>query len=290
MPVVNQRIHITEWPRDAMQGIKTFIPTEIKVQYLNLLLSCGFSRLDFGSFVSPKAIPQLSDTAEVLAHLNPSNTQLLAIVANEQGVDRALVHNRIAFLGYPFSISEQFQIRNTNATIKESLNRIKGISRDVDESNRKVMLYLSMGFGNPYGDPWSVQMVVDYAKSLYESFGIQHFALSDTIGCATPELVSQVFQAVNQALPDLEIGVHLHSLPSKSMDLIDASIIAGCTRFDGALLGIGGCPMAKDDLTGNLATEALLSYCKHAGIDTDIQEEAFFIANEYAKTVFNKYQ
>ena len=284
-----QAIQLTECPRDAMQGIKMFIPTEVKVEYLNLLLACGFKRLDFGSFVSPKAIPQLSDTAEVLTHLSTSNTELLAIVANERGVERALEFERIAFLGYPFSISEQFQIRNTNATIKESLNRIKGISRDVHDSNRKVMLYLSMGFGNPYGDPWSVDLVVDYAKSLYETLGIKHFALSDTIGCATPEQLELVFNAVKNALPNLEIGVHLHAAPNKAVQLIDAGIRAGCESFDSALLGIGGCPMAKDELTGNLATETLLEFSVNAGIDTGIELKAFKEAREYASTLFNQY-
>lgn len=284
-----QAIQLTECPRDAMQGIKMFIPTEVKVEYLNLLLACGFKRLDFGSFVSPKAIPQLSDTAEVLTHLSTSNTELLAIVANERGVERALEFERIAFLGYPFSISEQFQIRNTNATIKESLNRIKGISRDVHDSNRKVMLYLSMGFGNPYGDPWSVDLVVDYAKSLYETLGIKHFALSDTIGCATPEQLELVFNAVKNALPNLEIGVHLHAAPNKAVQLIDAGIRAGCESFDSALLGIGGCPMAKDELTGNLATETLLEFSVNAGIDTGIVLKAFKEARKYAATLFNQY-
>ena len=284
-----QAIQLTECPRDAMQGIKMFIPTEVKVEYLNLLLACGFKRLDFGSFVSPKAIPQLSDTAEVLTHLSTSNTELLAIVANERGVERALEFERIAFLGYPFSISEQFQIRNTNATIKESLNRIKGISRDVHDSNRKVMLYLSMGFGNPYGDPWSVDLVVDYAKSLYETLGIKHFALSDTIGCATPEQLEQVFNAVKNALPDLEIGVHLHAAPNKAENLIESGISAGCKSFDSAILGIGGCPMAKDELTGNLATETLLQFCVNAGIDTGIDLKAFKEARKYAATLFNQY-
>ena len=284
-----QAIQLTECPRDAMQGIKMFIPTEVKVEYLNLLLACGFKRLDFGSFVSPKAIPQLSDTAEVLTHLSTSNTELLAIVANERGVERALEFERIAFLGYPFSISEQFQIRNTNATIKESFNRIKGISRDVHDSNRKVMLYLSMGFGNPYGDPWSVDLVVDYAKSLYETLGIKHFALSDTIGCATPEQLELVFNAVKNALPNLEIGVHLHAAPNKAVQLIDAGIRAGCESFDSALLGIGGCPMAKDELTGNLATETLLEFSVNAGIDTGIVLKAFKEARKYAATLFNQY-
>jgi len=287
--VDKQAIQLTECPRDAMQGIKMFIPTEVKVEYLNLLLACGFKRLDFGSFVSPKAIPQLSDTAEVLTHLSTSNTELLAIVANERGVERALEFERIAFLGYPFSISEQFQIRNTNATIKESFNRIKGISRDVHDSNRKVMLYLSMGFGNPYGDPWSVDLVVDYAKSLYETLGIKHFALSDTIGCATPEQLELVFNAVKNALPNLEIGVHLHAAPNKAVQLIDAGIRAGCESFDSALLGIGGCPMAKDELTGNLATETLLEFSVNAGIDTGIVLKAFKEARKYAATLFNQY-
>ena len=285
----NSQIYLTECPRDAMQGISAFIPTELKINYLNALLDCGFDRLDFGSFVSPKAIPQLQDTALVLAELNPSNTDLLAIIANERGMDQALEFERISYLGYPFSVSEQFQQRNTNASIKESKQRLKHISSQVHASNRTMMLYLSMGFGNPYGDPWSVDLVVDYAKELYEDFGITNFALSDTIGSASPELIKELFIRVSMALPTLEVGVHLHTNPNRATALIEAALATGCTRFDVAMLGIGGCPMAKDELTGNLATETIFDVCVQQGIANGIDSQAFQKANRLATTIFNTY-
>jgi hydroxymethylglutaryl-CoA lyase len=287
--VDNSQIYLTECPRDAMQGISAFIPTELKVNYLNALLDCGFDRLDFGSFVSPKAIPQLQDTALVLADLNPSNTDLLAIIANERGMDQALEFERISYLGYPFSVSEQFQQRNTNASIKESKQRLKHIASQVHASNRTLMLYLSMGFGNPYGDPWSVDLVVDYAKELYEDFGITNFALSDTIGSASPDLIKELFNRVSMALPTLEVGVHLHTNPNRATALIEAALATGCTRFDVAMLGIGGCPMAKDELTGNLATETILDVCVQQGIANGIDSQAFQKANRLATAIFNTY-
>ena len=285
----NSQIYLTECPRDAMQGISAFIPTELKINYLNDLLDCGFDRLDFGSFVSPKAIPQLQDTALVLAELNPSNTDLLAIIANERGMDQALEFERISYLGYPFSVSEQFQQRNTNASIKESKQRLKHISSQVHASNRTLMLYLSMGFGNPYGDPWSVDLVVDYAKELYEDFGITNFALSDTIGSASPELIKELFNRVSMALPTLEVGVHLHTNPNRATALIEAALATGCTRFDVAMLGIGGCPMAKDELTGNLATETIFEVCVQQGISNGIDSLAFQKANRIATSIFNTF-
>ena len=285
----NSQIYLTECPRDAMQGISAFIPTELKINYLNALLDCGFDRLDFGSFVSPKAIPQLQDTALVLAELNPSNTDLLAIIANERGMDQALEFERISYLGYPFSVSEQFQQRNTNASIKESKQRLKHISSQVHASNRTLMLYLSMGFGNPYGDPWSVDLVVDYAKELYEDFGITNFALSDTIGSASPELIKELFNRVSMALPTLEVGVHLHTNPNRATALIEAALATGCTRFDVAMLGIGGCPMAKDELTGNLATETIFDVCVQQGIANGIDSQAFQKANRIATSIFNTF-
>ncbi len=285
----NSQIFLTECPRDSMQGIKEFIPTELKVNYLNALLACGFDRLDFGSFVSPKAIPQLQDTASVLSELTPSNTDLLAIIANERGMEQALEFERITFLGYPFSVSEQFQQRNTNASIKESKQRLKHIASQVHASNRTLMLYLSMGFGNPYGDPWSVDLVVDYAKELYEDFGITNFALSDTIGSASPELLKELFNVVSMALPTIEIGVHLHTNPTRATALIEAALSAGCTRFDVAMLGIGGCPMAKDELTGNLATETIHDVCVQQGIANGIDSLAFQKANRIATSIFNTF-
>lgn len=284
------RLFLTECPRDAMQGIQEFIPTEEKINYLNSLMACGFHRLDFGSFVSPKAIPQLRDTAEVLPHLNyTTETALLAIVANDKGVDQGLMFDQIQFLGYPFSVSEQFQLRNTNANIKESKARLLQISRRVSASQKQLMVYLSMGFGNPYGDTWSIQLVVDFAKELYETMGITHVALSDTIGSATPLLVTELFSEVRGVLPHVEIGVHLHTLPQHAVALIDAAVSAGCQHFDSAVLGIGGCPMAKDDLTGNLDTATLIDYCVARDIETGIQMDSFLQSKKIADSLFNRY-
>lgn len=285
----NARIHITECPRDAMQGISTFIPTHLKVEYLNALLNCGFDRLDFGSFVSPKAIPQLVDTAEVVGQLIQSDTKLLAIIANEKGMEQALRFDRISFLGYPFSISEQFQLRNTNTSIHESKIRLKRMVTEVHSAKRELMLYLSMGFGNPYGEPWSVPLIVDYAKELHEDFGISHIALSDTIGAATPSVLQEVFEAVSEKLPSIEIGVHLHAVPSKASQLIESAMRAGCHYFDSAMMGIGGCPMATDVLTGNLATETLISYCVEHRMNTGINMAAIQYAQEKAASIFNFY-
>ena len=288
--MLDRAIHITECPRDAMQGISQFIPTEEKIDYLNSLLKCGFNRLDFGSFVSPKAIPQLRDTAEVLQHLQLSgHTKLLAIVANEKGVEQGVGFEQIEFFGYPFSISEQFQLRNTNAGIDASKIRLKNIASNIQQARKSLVVYLSMGFGNPYGDAWSTSMVVDFAKELHESFGVSHFALSDTIGCATPQQLNEVFVKVSEQLPSLEIGVHLHTVPENARPLITSALDAGCRFFDTALLGKGGCPMAKDELTGNLSTEALQAICSENGWSSPINLEALVHAKDQASVLFNKY-
>lgn len=288
--MLDRAIHITECPRDAMQGISQFIPTEEKIDYLNSLLKCGFNRLDFGSFVSPKAIPQLRDTAEVLQHLQLSgHTKLLAIVANEKGVEQGVGFEQIEFFGYPFSISEQFQLRNTNTGINASKIRLKNIASIIQQARKSLVVYLSMGFGNPYGDPWSTSMVVDYAKELHETFGVSHFALSDTIGCANPQQLNDVFVKVSEQLPSLEIGVHLHTVPDNARSLITSALDAGCRFFDTALLGKGGCPMAKDELTGNLSTEDLQAICSENGWSSPINLEAFIHAKAQASVLFNKY-
>ena len=288
--MLDRTIHITECPRDAMQGISQFIPTELKIDYLNSLMACGFNRLDFGSFVSPKAIPQLRDTAEVLQHLQLcSDTKLLAIVANEKGVEQGVEFEQIDFFGYPFSISEQFQFRNTNAGIDASKIRLKNIATVIQQARKSLLVYLSMGFGNPYGDPWSTSMVVDYAKELHETFGVSHFALSDTIGCANPQQLNDVFVKVSEQLPSLEIGVHLHTVPDNAQSLITSALDAGCRFFDTALLGKGGCPMAKDELTGNLSTEDLQAICSENGWSSPINLDAFVHAKDQASVLFNKY-
>lgn len=260
-----------------MQGIKPFIPTETKIRYLQSLLACGFHTLDFGSFVSPKAIPQMRDTAEVLAGLDLSQTQtqLLAIVANRRGAEAALSHPEIDFLGYPFSISETFQLRNTNATIEESLERVAQIQEMTAAKNKKLVIYISMGFGNPYGDPWNVEVVEKWVERL-KQMGIGIFQLSDTIGVASPESITYLFGNLIPRYPDLTIGAHLHTTPNTWQTKIEAAAEAGCTRFDGAIRGYGGCPMAKDDLTGNMPTERVIEYFgfEACGIDREALIEA----------------
>jgi hydroxymethylglutaryl-CoA lyase len=254
-------IKIIECPRDAMQGIKPFIPTDQKVKYLQALLRVGFDTIDFGSFVSAKAIPQMQDTAEVLAQLDLSQTRskLLAIVANTQGAQQAALHPEIQYLGFPFSISENFQMRNTHKTIAESLVTLEEILAIADQSNKEVVTYISMGFGNPYGDPWNVDIVGEWTEKLANK-GVKILSLSDTVGSSTPEVIKYLFSHLIPKYPAIEFGAHLHTTPDKWFEKIDAAYHAGCRRFDGAIQGFGGCPMAKDELTGNMPTEKLLSY------------------------------
>jgi len=269
-----------------MQGIKTFIPTAEKVDYLNALLKVGFDTLDFGSFVSPKAIPQMRDSAEVLAQLDLSatKTKLLAIVANKRGAVDACQFEEIRYLGYPFSISETFQLRNTNATIEESLDRVAQIQELCTQANKELVVYISMGFGNPYGDPWNVAIVQKWVERLAQ-MGIGILQLSDTIGVANPDNISYLFSNLLPHYPDIEIGAHLHTEPHNWQEKIEASYQNGCRRFDGAIKGYGGCPMAKDDLTGNMPTENMVYYFnKYESLGLD--ETAFQTAMEKAQQVF----
>lgn len=254
-------IKIIECPRDAMQGIKPFIPTARKITYIQSLLRVGFDTIDFGSFVSPKAIPQMQDTAEVLAGLDLSqtNSKLLAIIANTQGAVSASAHKEIQYLGFPFSISENFQMRNTHKTIAESLVTLQEILDIAAASNKEVVAYLSMGFGNPYGDPWNVEIVGEWTQKL-AAMGVKILSLSDTIGGSTPDVITYLFSNLIPQYPQIEFGAHLHTTPDKWHEKVDAAYKAGCKRFDGAIQGFGGCPMAKDELTGNMPTERLLSY------------------------------
>lgn len=280
-------LKIIECPRDAMQGLKTFIPTEIKAAYLNQLLKVGFDTIDFGSFVSPKAIPQMRDTAEVLAmlDLSGSTSKLLAIVANRRGAEDACAFPEISYLGYPFSISETFQIRNTNATIAESLDRVKEIQELCILHNKKLVLYVSMGFGNPYGDPWNVEIVQRWVDQL-ASLDIGILQLSDTIGVANPQNISYLFTDLLPAYPQLEIGAHLHTTPHSWREKVEAAYQCGCRRFDGAIKGYGGCPMAKDDLTGNMPTENMVYYFLEMQQNTGLQLEEFGKAVVMAERVF----
>lgn len=283
-------IKIIECPRDAMQGIKTFIPTEKKVQYIQSLLRVGFDTIDFGSFVSAKAIPQMQDTAEVLAQLDLSQTKskLLAIIANTQGAINASVHKEIQYLGFPFSISENFQMRNTHKTIVESLFTLQEILEIADKSNKEVVTYISMGFGNPYGDPYSVEIVGEWTEKL-ANMGVKILSLSDTIGSSTPEIIDYLFSNLIPKYPHIEFGAHLHTTPDTWFEKVDAAYKAGCTRFDGAIKGYGGCPMAKDDLTGNMPTEKLLSYFTAQKADTNCHAISFESAYNEALKIFNFY-
>ena len=268
-----EKLKLIECPRDAMQGLHDFIPTNIKADYINKLLKCGFDTIDFGSFVSPKAIPQMRDTAEVLSKLDLSGeTKLLAIVANERGAEDACHHEEITYLGYPFSVSEEFQKRNTNSTIEESLSRVEAIKNICDRLKKEFVVYLSMGFGNPYGEEWNAEIVQKWCSILFERYDIRIQALSDTIGSATPADVSYLFSELIPALPKVEFGAHLHTRPEKAQELIASAYNSGCLRFDGALKGFGGCPMAKDDLTGNMPTEIMLAWFDEHKIPTGIDQ------------------
>lgn len=281
-------VKIIECPRDAMQGIKShFIPTEAKAAYINSLLKVGFDTIDFGSFVSPKAIPQMRDTAEVLSKLDLSATKskLLAIVANVRGANDASQFEEIDYLGYPFSISENFQMRNTHKTIEQSIDTLKEVLAIANRTNKEVVAYLSMGFGNPYGDPWSVEIVGEWTEKL-SAFGVKILSLSDTIGSSTPEDIDYLFSNLISSYPQIEFGAHLHTTPAKWHEKVDSAFKAGCRRFDGAIKGYGGCPMAKDELTGNMPTEKLLSYFTTNKVTTNIKPMSFESAYNKALEVF----
>ena len=281
-------LKLIECPRDAMQGMKDFVPTALKTEYINKLLKCGFDTIDFGSFVSPKAIPQMRDTAEVLKGLDLSgDSKLLAIVANERGAEDALQFPEIEYLGYPFSVSEVFQMRNTNATIQESLTRLEQIQNQVTAKNKKLVVYLSMGFGNPYDEIWNPEIVLKWSKVLSEDLGIEILALSDTIGIAKEQEVTDLFNVLQAELSKVEFGAHFHTRPETTYKLIKAAYEAGCRRFDSAVKGFGGCPMAKDDLTGNLPTEALLAWFAERLILTPIDKKAFQESYDFSSRIFS---
>lgn len=280
---------IIECPRDAMQGISDFIPTADKVRYLNKLLAVGFDTLDFGSFVSPKAIPQMRDTREVLAMLDVhlSRSKLLAIVANVRGAEDAAQYDAVNFLGFPLSISETFQQRNTNKSIPEALNALEQIKEVCIRRNKKLVTYISMGFGNPYGDPYDADMVTQFTGILL-ALGTDVISLADTVGAATSRDVNVVVSSVMRQFPGTEIGVHLHAAPADTRAKIRAAYDAGCHRFDGALKGFGGCPMAKDDLIGNLATEEIIDFLSAEGHELDLNVDALNEALDIAIEIFPK--
>ena len=287
---MSEKIKIIECPRDAMQGIKDFIPTDEKVQYIQSLLRIGFDTIDFGSFVSPKAIPQMVDTAKVLSKLDLSITtsKLLAIIANVRGAIDASKHEEIQYLGYPFSISENFQMRNTHKTIAQSVETLQEILNIADKTNKEVVAYLSMGFGNPYGDPWNVDIVGEWTEKL-SNMGVKILSLSDTIGTSNPENITYLFSNLIPSYPDIEFGAHLHTTPTTWLEKVEAAYKAGCVRFDGAIQGFGGCPMAADELTGNMPTEKLLSYFTTEKADHNLNAMSFESAYNEASKVFSKY-
>ena len=283
------QVKIIECPRDAMQGIKSrFIPTHEKVQYINSLLRVGFDTVDFGSFVSPKAIPQMRDTADVLSQLDISKTRskLLAIVANVRGASEASQYKQVDYLGYPFSISENFQMRNTHKTIAQSVATLQEILVIAQKTGKQVVAYLSMGFGNPYGDPWNVDVVAKWVEKL-ANMGVKILSLSDTIGSSTPEIIDYLFSNLIPLYPEIEFGAHLHTTPYSWYEKVDAAFKAGCWRFDGAIKGYGGCPMAKDELTGNMRTEQLVSYFTAQKVTTGVRPMSFESAYNQALRVFN---
>ena len=280
-------VKIIECPRDAMQGMDLFIPTEKKAAYIDQLLKVGFDTIDFGSFVSPKAIPQLRDTAEVLSMLNLENTKskLLAIVANKRGAEDACNFEEIDYLGYPFSISETFQLRNTNATIDQSLSRVEEMQNLCVQNNKKMVVYISMAFGNPYGDPWSGQLAAEWTEKLTKDLGIEIIALADTVGVSNGDNITELFSTLIPAFPKVEIGAHLHTLPEDAKAKAKLAYDSGCRRFDSALKGYGGCPMAEDDLVGNMATELLIDAL--SGVDQlSIDEKQFSEAMMLAGSTF----
>jgi hydroxymethylglutaryl-CoA lyase len=280
-------VKLIECPRDAMQGIKPFIETQVKADYINSLLKIGFDTIDFGSFVSPKAIPQMRDTATVLSKLDLSTTKskLLAIVANVRGAQEASQFEEINYLGYPFSISENFQMRNTSRTRTESLKILEKILLIATKSHKEVVAYLSMGFGNPYGDPWNVDIVAKWTETLV-NMGVKILSLSDTIGASEAKTISYLFSNLIPMYPQIEFGAHLHTTPTTWFDKIDAAYNAGCKRFDGAMLGFGGCPMAKDELTGNMPTEMLVKYFEDKNIKPFLSKADFLKAYEKSRKVF----
>lgn len=280
-------VKIVECPRDAMQGFVHFIPTQTKISYINQLLKVGFDTIDFGSFVSPKAIPQMQDTAEVLnsLDLSTSSSKLLAIIANSRGAQQAVQFEQIAYLGFPFSVSETFQLRNTNSTISASLDSVKQIQELCETHNKKLVLYLSMAFGNPYGDVWNVEIVEHWTAEM-DKLGVKIISLSDTIGVADPGSISYLFNGLIPAFPHIEFGAHLHTQPHNWKEKIHAAYSSGCRRFDGAIKGFGGCPMAADELTGNMPTEHIISYLNEHGVNSNMDMDAFRLSVNRAVEVF----
>lgn len=279
---------IIECPRDAMQGLHDFIPTAQKIKYINQLLKVGFDTLDMGSFVSPKAIPRMRDTQEVIKNLDLSDTdtKLLTIVGNTRGAKEATQFDEIHYLGFPFSISDTFQKRNINSTIEDSFHRAEDILNCCVIGNKELVVYISMAFGNPYNDPWDADIVLEWAHRLHNELGVDIISLSDTIGVANPETIDYLFTSLIPELPQVEFGAHLHTTPDTWKEKVHAAVHAGCERFDGAFKGFGGCPMAKDDLTGNMPTENLISYFNEKKTDIGLDMDAVQASLQMTTEVF----
>jgi len=279
---------IIECPRDAMQGFSKFIPTDKKINYINELLKVGFDTIDVGSFVSKEKIPQLADTSKVIKSINMNNTttKLLVIVGNERGANEAVNFDEISYLGFPFSISETFQKRNINSSVKDSLKRLENIQNLCLKSNKKLVTYLSMAFGNPYGDEWSIYIVAHWAEKLLKEFGINILSLSDTIGTSNPKVINWLFTKLINEFPDVEFGAHLHSSASNFKEKIQAAYNAGCRRFDGSILGIGGCPLADDNLVGNIPTEKMIEIFEKKSENLSINKEALNNSLKIASKIF----
>ncbi len=278
-------LKLIECPRDAMQGMHNFIATQDKIRYINALLKVGFNTIDFGSFVSAKAIPQMRDTAEVLAGLELNNTHLLAIVANIRGAEEACKHPEIKYLGFPFSISETFQKRNTNSSMVDAFEQVKTMQSLCVQNNKELVVYISMGFGNPYGDPWSAEIAINWVNKMAE-IGITIISLSDTIGIGNPKNISYLFDNLINALPQIEFGAHLHTTPDTWKEKVEAAYNSGCLRFDGAIKGFGGCPMAADNLTGNMPTENMVAYFNEKNLLPQLNMQAFNNAMAIASEIF----
>ncbi len=284
---MEQNFKLIECPRDAMQGWPHFIPTQKKIAYINELLKVGFDTIDFGSFVSPKAIPQMADTKEVIGNLElgSSTSKLLAIIANERGATDAVVYDEITYLGFPFSVSETFQKRNTNSTIEESLIRVEEIQNLCIKNKKELVVYISMGFGNPYGDEYNESIVFNWVDKLV-AMDVKIISLADTVGLATAEQVKSVTKYLVDSLPDIEIGVHLHSTATNWKEKVEAALAAGCKRFDGALKGIGGCPMADDELVGNMDTELMIPYFEELNLLNHLDKDALKQCSNLAASIF----
>ena len=284
---MNRQLKLIECPRDAMQGWPHFIPTEKKIEYINALLKVGFDTIDFGSFVSPKAIPQMADTGEVIRNLElgGSTSKLLAIIANERGAEDAVIFDEITYLGFPFSVSETFQLRNTNSTIAQSVDRVEEIQNICIKNKKELVVYISMGFGNPYGDVYNEEIVFNWVTKLV-AMDIKIISLADTVGLATKEQVFSITKNLVDLLPETEIGVHLHSTVANWKEKVDAALQAGCKRFDGALKGIGGCPMADDELVGNMDTELMIPYFEELNLLDNVDREALKLSSMMASKIF----